>query len=213
MGKAMFSPNVVCTDSFLDLPEEAQLLYYRLGFEGSYGKIVGIRRIARGFGASAEALGALYELGYLFDYGDACWVRHYWINNTFKAPNNNGAKLIPEIGSGEIGFEGEPFKSAFRCPRAEKPSISLIQGYTVTGAVTDPASVAEAATDSVSETGSVTSTDASTGAGEEACGEGDGLHPCRCRKCKSARATYRNEGAKVIVRCPNCGEYEHSYSD
>ena len=60
MGKAMFSPNVVCTDSFLDLPEEAQLLYYRLGFEGSYGKIVGIRRIARGFGASAEALGALY---------------------------------------------------------------------------------------------------------------------------------------------------------
>ena len=214
MGKAMFSPDVAYTDSFLDLPEEAQLLYFRLGFEGSYGKIVGIRRIARGFGATAEALDTLYESGYLFDYGDACWVRHYWINNTFKKPNNNPAKDIPEIASGEIGFEGEPFKSAFMYPNSGKPSISLTEGYpagyTVTGAVTDPAAVTDSATGALPDSDS--NSDTSKGAGKEACGEGDGLHPCRCAKCGNPKATYREEGGKTVIHCPNCGESEFSYS-
>lgn len=220
MGKAMFSSDVVGTDSFLDLPEEAQLLYHRLGFEGAYGKIVGIRRIARGFGASTDALDALYESGYLFDYGDACWVRHYWVNNTFKKPNNNPAKDIPEIASGEIGFAGEEFRSAFVCPSVDKPSNGLTAayqaGYTVTGTVTGPASATgtstasttEALADSVSNSG----TAASTGTREEARGEGDGLHPCCCKKCGSPKATFREEGGKTVIHCPDCGESEFSYS-
>ncbi|WP_147556714.1 zinc ribbon domain-containing protein [Paratractidigestivibacter faecalis] len=224
MGKAMFSSDVVGTDSFLDLPEEAQLLYHRLGFEGAYGKIVGIRRIARGFGASTDALDALYKSGYLFDYGDACWVRHYWVNNTFKKPNNNPAKNIPEIASGEIGFAGEEFRSAFVCPSVDKPSNGLTAayraayqaGYTVTGTVTGPASATGAETGSTTEAlaDSISNSDtaASTGTGEEARGEGDGSHPCCCQKCGSQKATYREEGGKIFIRCPDCGESEFSYS-
>ena len=142
MGKAMFSPDVVGTDGFLDLPEESQLLYFRLGLEGAYGKIQGVKRIARGYRCGMEALQSLYDAGYLFDHGGACWIRHYWMNNTFKSPNHNYAMSMPEIVSGEIGFEGEPFKSAFTCPEVDKPSISLTQGSTgtVTGTDSGPTS-------------------------------------------------------------------------
>ena len=137
VGRAMFSPDVVGTDGFLDLPMESQLLYFRLGFEGAYGKVQGVKRIARGYGCGADALEPLYDAGYLFDHGGACWIRHYWVNNTFKRPNHNYAMSMPEIVSGEIGFEGEPFKSAFICPEADKPSVSLMQGSTGTVTGTD----------------------------------------------------------------------------
>ncbi len=203
MSKAMFSDEVVGTDSFLDLPEEAQLLYFRLGFEGTYGKIVGVRRIARGYG-SEKALGILYQSGYLFDYGGACWVRHYWVNNTFKRPNHNYAMTMPEIQSGEIGFEGEAFKSAFVCPDENKPSVSLIQDSSLTGADTGTGTVAGADTGTDSPTFSGSQTDA----GEGARGEGE-ERPCWCEFCRSTNATYTTTSDhKTIIHCPNCGTYE-----
>ena len=146
MGRAMFSPDVVGTDWFLDLPEDSQLLYFRLGFEGVYGKIQGVRRIARGYGCGMETLRALYDAGYLFDYDGACWVRHFWCNNTFKRPNHNYAETMREIVSGEIRFEGEPFKSPFTLKASNKPYSSLGQGST--DSVTGTDSVAGADTGS-----------------------------------------------------------------
>lgn len=212
MGKAMFSPDIVATDAFLDLPEGSQLLYFRLGFEGTYGKIQGVRRIARGYGCSLEALQTLYDAGYLFDYDGACWVRHFWVNNTFKSPNNDHAKTMPEIKSGEIGFVGEPFKSAFICPSVDKPSISLNQGSTGTDSLTgsdpvagaDPAPFAFAPSDPPTDAGE----GASGGGGEFA--ESD-EHPCWCPRCQNTHATYWNEGKRVMIRCPDCGEFENTH--
>lgn len=178
MGKAMFSPDIVATDAFLDLPEDSQLLYFRLGFEGTYGKIQGVKRIARGYGSGAGALQALYGAGYLFDYEGACWVRHYWVNNSFKAPNNDHAKSMREIVSGEIGFAGEPFKSAFVCPEVDKPYSSLAQGSTGTVAGTDSVAGADPDPDPDPDTFS----GSQTGAGEGAHGEGEGSSPL-CPKC------------------------------
>lgn len=167
MGRAMFSPDIVATDAFLDLPEDSQLLYFRFGFEGCYGKIQGVRRIARGYGCSADALQSLYDAGYLFDYDGACWVRHYWVNNTFKRPNHNYAETMREIVSGEIGFEGEPFKSAFVCPEVDKPYSSLAQGSTGT----------VAGTDSVTGADAFSGSDTDSGGGARGEGE-DSLPPC-----------------------------------
>lgn len=178
MGKAMFSPDVVGTDAFLDLPDAAQLLYFRLGFEGTYGKIVGVKRIARGYGSGTSALQSLYDAGYLFDHDGACWVRDYWSNNSFKRPNHNYAETMPEIVSGEIGFAGEPFKSAFLCPDADKPSISLTQGSTGTGTVSDAGAYPDADASSGPDTFSLSQEDA----GEGARGEGEGFTPV-CPKC------------------------------
>ena len=83
MGRAMFSSEVVGTDEFLEqLSDDAQLTYYRIASEGTYGKIIGIKRIVRSYGSSLSALDELYQNGYLFDYGGACWVRHFWVNNS-----------------------------------------------------------------------------------------------------------------------------------
>lgn len=183
MGKAMFSPDIVATDAFLDLPEDSQLLYFRLGFEGTYGKIQGVRRIARGYGSGAGALQALYDAGYLFDYDGACWVRHFWCNNTFKRPNHNYAETMREIVSGEIGFSGEPFKSAFVCPEVDKPYSSLAQGST--GTVTGTDSVAGA------DTASVALSESETSAGEGAHGEGEAS----------------------LLLCPKCGEPLKDFGD
>lgn len=204
MGKAMFSPDVVGTDEFIDLPEDAQLTYFRLGFEGTYGKIVGVRRIVRGYGTNADALRVLYESGYLFDYNGACWVRHFWENNTFKSPNNDHAKTMPEIKSGEIGFVGEPFKSAFICPSVDKPSISLSQGSTYTDSSTGTDSVAGEGS------GSVALTATSADAGEGARGEGEDLHHCLCTRC-GAKVPYVTENQRTMIHCPTCGTYEFSY--
>lgn len=178
MGKAMFSPDVVATDAFLDLPESSQLLYFRLGFEGTYGKIQGVRRIARGYGSGTGALQALYDADYLFDYDGACWVRHFWVNNTFKRPNHNYAETMREITSGEIGFEGEPFKSAFVCPEVDKPYSSLVQGSTGTGA----GAFAGSGSVEDSASGSVALSESQTDAGEGAHGEGEDSSSL-CPKC------------------------------
>ncbi len=207
MGKCMFSPDVVGTDAFLDLPDDAQLLYYRLGSEGTYGKIQGVRRIARGYGSGAGALQALYDAGYLFDYDGACWARHFWVNNTFKRPNHNYAETMREIVSGEIGFEGESFKSAFVCPEVDKPYSSLNQGSTYTDSLTDSDPDPVAGTDPA--TGPHTPTDPPKDSGEGAHGEGEDLHPCWCPKCKNAHSVYWNVGTRVMVRCPDCGEFEN----
>lgn len=197
MGRCMFSPDVIGTDAFLyDLPDEAQLLYYRLGCEGTYGKIVGIRRIVRGYGSSTEALEALYEHGYLFDYGGACWVRHYWVNNVFKHPNHDYAQTMQEIESGVIGFEGDRFKSAFVLMEDPKPYESLNEGSTVSdsGSLSDPEPSArpDAFTENIS--------------GGGACGEG-GRKPPDMKPCPQCRQPVlcgdTPEG--VLFDCPSCG--------
>ena len=178
MGKAMFSPDIVATDAFLDLPEDSQLLYFRLGFEGTYGKIQGVRRIARGYGSGTSALQSLYDAGYLFDYGGACWVRHFWVNNPFKKPNHNYAETMPERVAGEIRFEKEPFKTAFVCPEVDKPYPSLEQGSTdsLTGA--DPVAGADPA--SLPDPDSLPAPSAAAGEGARGEGEGSSL---LCPKC------------------------------
>ena len=191
MGKAMFSPDIVATDAFLDLPEDSQLLYFRLGFEGTYGKIQGVRRIARGYGSGTDTLRALYDAGYLFDYDGACWMRHFWCNNTFKRPNHNYAETMREIVSGEIGFEGEPFKSAFVCPEVDKPYSSLAQGSTGTVTGTDSVAGADTGTGTGTGTDSATFSRSQTDTGEGARGEG--------------------EGSSLL--CPKCGEPLRDFGD
>lgn len=194
MGKAMFSPDVVGTDAFLDLPDDSQLLYFRLGFEGTYGKIQGVRRIARGYGCGREALQSLYDAGYLFDYDGACWVRHFWVNNTFKRPNHNYAETMREIASGEIGFVGEPFKSAFACPEVDKPYLSLAQGSTDSLAGADALAGADPSPDPASST----SSGSSPSSGEGAHGEGEASSPL-CPKCQTPM---RELGGYWV--CDNC---------
>ena len=191
MGRSMFSQDITGTDAFLDLPEGSQLLYYRLGYEGSYGRINGIRRIARGYGCTPEDLQALYDAGYLFDHGDECWVRHYWVNNSFKSPNNKHAKDMPEIVSGEIGFEGEEFKSAFVLH--DKPSISLDEGSTYSYSDSYSDSPTYSYSDSPSDSYSDSPSDSLTGS-------------CICPRC-NGKARYRETGGEVVIICPSCGDF------
>ena len=88
----MFSSAVCCTDSFYDLSDTAQALYFQLGFEADNDGVVGsVRSVARKCGYDKEKIAALIDelmsAGLLLEILDTHLISHWWVNNKFDKAN------------------------------------------------------------------------------------------------------------------------------
>lgn len=82
MARRMFSPTVVSTDLFLEMPISTQALYFHLGMGADDDGFVGPKRIMRMIGASEDDLKILTVKKFVIPFESGVIViRHWKVNN------------------------------------------------------------------------------------------------------------------------------------
>jgi len=80
--RRMFSPDIVCSDAFLDLPASSRDLYYQLGMYADDDGFVNPRKIMRMLGSSEDDLKLLIAKRFLLPFPSGVVVIKHWkINN------------------------------------------------------------------------------------------------------------------------------------
>lgn len=83
--RRMFHGDVVESDGFLDMPLEAQALYFHLGMEADVDGLVNCaRQVARRLGLKQDAIKPLIESGFVFFVEDVLVIRHFRQANSLK---------------------------------------------------------------------------------------------------------------------------------
>ena len=103
--KRMFSNVVIDSDSFLDLPPMAQLLYFHCGMKtDDDGFVSGARRISRIIGASDSDFDLLVDSGFLIEFPDSkvFVVVHHRLNNDLKNDRYHGTNYKQEFARLEL---------------------------------------------------------------------------------------------------------------
>ncbi len=81
----MFSPKIVCSDAFLDMPISTQALYFQLGMEADDDGFVNPKRIMRMVGASDDDLKVLIVKRFVLPFDNGVIVIKHWrINNQIR---------------------------------------------------------------------------------------------------------------------------------
>lgn len=82
MARRMFSPDVVSTDLFLDMPTSTQLLYFHLGMAADDDGFVSPRKVMRMLGTSEDDLKILIGKKFVIPFESGVIViRHWKVNN------------------------------------------------------------------------------------------------------------------------------------
>lgn len=115
-SRTCFASSVCCSEAFELLPESARLLYYQIGFEADLiGEVVGLRRVARGYGFADDDVAALLDSGFLIEAQGRYFVRHHFEHNRLANDKQKAAAANKlDESPGALEFEGEEFKSAYR---------------------------------------------------------------------------------------------------
>lgn len=85
--RRMFSKKIVCSDSFLDLSMDAQLLYFHLGMAADDdGFVSNPKAVTRLCGASSDSLNELTDKRFIlkFEESNVVLVKHWLINNQLR---------------------------------------------------------------------------------------------------------------------------------
>lgn len=78
----MFSPEIVCNDSFIDMPTSTQALYFQLGMHADDDGFVGPKKVMRMVGAGEDDLKILLGKKYAIPFESGVIViRHWKVNN------------------------------------------------------------------------------------------------------------------------------------
>ena len=78
----MFSPTIVCSDAFLDMPASGRDLYYQLGMYADDDGLVNPRKIMRMIGSSEDDLKILIAKRFVLPFPSGVLVIKHWkINN------------------------------------------------------------------------------------------------------------------------------------
>lgn len=77
----MFSPNIVATDMFLDMPATTQLLYFHLGMHADDDGFVGPKKIMRMTGSAQNDLDILIAKNYVIPFESGVVVITNWKTN------------------------------------------------------------------------------------------------------------------------------------
>lgn len=82
MARRMFSPVIVCDDSFIDMPTSSQALYFQLGMNADDDGFVSPKKIMRMVGAGEDDLKILLAKKYAIPFESGVIViRHWKVNN------------------------------------------------------------------------------------------------------------------------------------
>lgn len=80
--RRMFSPDIVCSDAFLDMPTSSQALYYSLGMYADDDGFVNPRKIMRMLGVAEDDLKILIGKRFVLPFASGVIVIKHWkINN------------------------------------------------------------------------------------------------------------------------------------
>lgn len=84
--RRMFSPDIVSSDAFLDMPASSQALYFHLGMSADDDGFVNPKRIIRGMGASDDDLKVLLAKRFLLQFeGGVVVIKHWLIHNLIRS--------------------------------------------------------------------------------------------------------------------------------
>jgi len=114
----MFSPAIVCSDAFLDMPMSSQALYYCLGMYADDDGFINPRKIMRMLGASEDDLKILLAKRFLLPFNDGVVVIKHWrVNNLVRKDwyrptiygDNKKQLFVKDNGAYTLDFEqGKP---------------------------------------------------------------------------------------------------------
>lgn len=208
---ALMASSVVASEEFISMSYKAQALYVQILCETeTSGEVVNIARVVRATGFGADALDELYACGFLLRVGQTTVVRHQWVNNKTTGKAWLCMDSFEPYQSGSLVFEGKEGNSPYCLGDTEEtPKGHLNDTEQTTNGTQSNAKANGNGTCTASGTDNLNGTEQSQGEGESK-GEGEDLHPCWCPKCQNTHATYWNEGKKVMIRCPDCGEFENT---
>lgn len=115
--KRMFSLNIVDTDSFLDMPQNSQLLYFHLAMRADDEGFIGNpKRIMRMVGSNDDDLKVLVAKKFIIPFeSGVCVVKHWLIHNTIRmdrfSPTTYGKEksqlILKENRAYKLGETGE----------------------------------------------------------------------------------------------------------
>ena len=84
--RRMFSPDIVDSDAFLDMPTSSQLLYFHLGMRADDDGFVNPNKIMRMVGANSDDLKVLLTKRFLLLFeGGVVVIKHWLIHNLIRA--------------------------------------------------------------------------------------------------------------------------------
>lgn len=89
----MFSPEIVDSDSFLEMPHTARLLYYDLGIRADDDGFVHPLKVVRLTGANPDDISILLAKGYIWRFDDGVVVITHWLINN-KIPKDKYTQSI-----------------------------------------------------------------------------------------------------------------------
>lgn len=204
-SRAMFASKVAMSDAYLGMTLESQLAYVLLRFEADVvGRILGARRILRGYGFADDVLDELAESGFLIQVGGEWFDRHTWRHDKFSTRVSQRAENDEAISSGLLAFEGAPFKSSYRATPERRQGDAIATTERRAMQCNTPAPAPAPAPVPAPAPAPSFSGKADEGIEDEA------VHPCTCRQCGSTSATYALTDSGTIITCPTCGQYQYT---
>lgn len=115
--RRMFSPDIVCSDAFLDMPTSSQALYYSLGMYADDDGFVNPRKIMRMLGVAEDDLKILIGKRFVLPFASGVIVIKHWkINNLVRKDwyrptqylEERALLLVKENGAYTDDLEGYP---------------------------------------------------------------------------------------------------------
>ena len=97
--RRMFSPEIVCSDAFLDMPSSSRDLYYQLGMYADDDGFVNPRKIMRMISSSEDDLKILIAKRFVLSFPSGVLVVKHWniLDVTQRCPASRHLPLLPKI--------------------------------------------------------------------------------------------------------------------
>ena len=97
MSRRLFSPVIVESDAFLEMPISSQALYFHLGMNADDDGFVNPKKIMRMIGVAEDDLKVLLTKRFLLSFKSGVVVLKHWlINNTIRKDRYNQTKYLDE---------------------------------------------------------------------------------------------------------------------
>lgn len=115
--RRMFSPQIVGSDAFLDMPISTQALYFHLGMYADDDGFINPKKIMRMVGTSDDDLKMLMAKRFVLPFESGVVViKHWLINNLVQADRYHKTVYQDEFKSLEISNENKRYSFKGRSP-------------------------------------------------------------------------------------------------
>lgn len=126
--RRLFSPDIVESDAFLDMPMSSQALYFHLGMHADDDGFVSPKMIMRILGASTDDLKILLAKRFLLEFENGVVViKHWLIHNTIRRDRYKETRYLEEKNSLFIKENGSYSDSATKWQPSGNHSVPQVK--------------------------------------------------------------------------------------